>query len=365
MTRPRTFRLLAPVILCLGCGNNVVVSPTDAGTSHGAGGSGSGGKCAGEELWTQAPNPFDDIAYGAWTGDELILWGIGSGVGYRFHSNAWREISSTPPLGLKSFPLAAVSSGRFFVWDHAGGGAYDWRTDAWSRMTPMGGEPNPDPDVLRPAVGAPTHLFYLGGNFTDGIPTLTRKIYDVAQDAWQSLPNQAAPTAANSVLVWAETELLVWGGYESGQAWQATNVGARFNPSTTAWTPMTTVNAPAPRTMPTAAVWTGQRLFVWGGYNNAPLLDGGLYDPVRDDWTRVTKQGAPTKPAAIAAWTGSDVIVLGSETGSHGRYNPSTDTWRPMMPPPEAVWHVVQWDQCRLLAYSPSGFYIYEPPPER
>ena len=56
------------------------------------------------------------------------------------------------------------------------------------------------------------------------------------------------------------------------------------------WTPTSTIGAPAARSYH-AAVWTGSKMIVWGGYlKSVPLFTdpftntGGLYDPATDSW---------------------------------------------------------------------------------
>jgi hypothetical protein len=67
----------------------------------------------------------------------------------------------------------------------------------------------------------------------------------------------------------------------------------------------------------------------------------------------------------LVVWTGKQFIVVGASHESQGIYDPSTDTWRAMMPPPiEPIWHLAAWDGCRVLLQSAVGFYAYEPPPD-
>ena len=57
------------------------------------------------------------------------------------------------------------------------------------------------------------------------------------------------------------------------------------------WTLTTLTNAPSAR-LYHAAVWSGSRMIVWGGYNGSHLLStGSRYDPLTDSWT-TTSMGA-------------------------------------------------------------------------
>jgi len=52
--------------------------------------------------------------------------------------------------------------------------------------------------------------------------------------------------------------------------------GARYNPAANTWVAISNTNAPAGRSLHTA-VWTGKEMIVWGGYNTGN--DGGRYNP--------------------------------------------------------------------------------------
>src|SRR5215831_10388666 len=61
--------------------------------------------------------------------------------------------------------------------------------------------------------------------------------------------------------------------------------------------------------------WTGSEMIVWGGVvfvtgaNTAAqmLADGARYDPATDRWTPITTNGAPPAAAsAVSAWTGKE-----------------------------------------------------------
>ncbi|HZO15676.1 MAG TPA: hypothetical protein VFB62_20525, partial [Polyangiaceae bacterium] len=173
-------------------------------------------------------------------------------------------------------------------------------------MAPMGGE-HPNGTWDPPTVGTSTHLLCLDGLYTDwGDEPAPNKMYEVRRDAWQVLPERGAPAGVYAAaVVWADTELLVWGGsLDAEPGGGPTNEGARFDPRLQTWRPMSTINAPTPMGGP-GSVWTGRWLFVWGGIDAANNFrpEGGLYDPVRDEWRTVSRDGAPLE-RAVAAWTG-------------------------------------------------------------
>jgi N-acetylneuraminic acid mutarotase len=165
-------------------------------------------------------------------------------------------------------------------------------------------------------------------------------------NAWVPISTVNAPEPRfNHVAVWTGKEMVVWGGYTDSHSWYAgahapghLNTGGRYNPARNAWRSTTQSGAPSAR-INHVGVWTGSGLIVWGGVNASEALnDGGSYDPVEDSWRTINLKSAPEPrcmPAAV--WTGKEMLVWGGATrdGSRyfnngGRYDPGTDTWRPL-----------------------------------
>src|SRR5438132_3138724 len=102
--------------------------------------------------------------------------------------------------------------------------------------------------------------------------------------------------------------MIVWGGRGTGGVW---NTGGRYNPATDSWTATSTTNAPALRYEHTA-VWTGNEMIVWGGFNGSNLNTGARYNPNTDSWTATSTTNAPAvRPLHTAVWTDSEMIVWG------------------------------------------------------
>jgi hypothetical protein len=124
--------------------------------------------------------------------------------------------------------------------------------------------------------------------------------------------------------------MLVWGGSAALTGGNPIfNTGGRYDPIADSWTPISTTNAPSSRYLHTA-IWTGSRMVIWGGEDNANLFNtGGRYDPTSDSWTATSTTNAPVGTAGhTAIWTGSLMVVRGY--GGGGRYDPLADTWTPM-----------------------------------
>ena len=186
------------------------------------------------------------------------------------------------------------------------------------------------------------------------------------QDLWRkrATPSFLAPRGFHTA-VWTGTEMIIWGGQTSSPFFED---GGRYNPSTDAWTPVSSNGAPSRRSEH-KAVWTGTEMIVWGGIFGANTLGtGGRYNPTTDTWLPVSTNGAPTARCYhTAVWTGSEMIVWGgtttvishTPTDSGGRYNPATDTWTPVdllgAPPDARYSHSAVWNGSQMLIYGGRG----------
>ena len=73
-----------------------------------------------------------------------------------------------------------------------------------------------------------------------------------------------------------------------------------------AWTVMAVPGSPSGPRRGATAVWTGKEMIVWGGYDGQPEATGARYDPVTDTWLPVSTSVAP-RPRSnhVAVWTGT------------------------------------------------------------
>lgn len=103
--------------------------------------------------------------------------------------------------------------------------------------------------------------------------------------------------------------MLVWGGYHGGTS---VGTGARFDPVSNTWSPISMINAPSARYGHTA-VWTGSEMIVWGGTDGMTRhLDGKRYDPTTDQWTSI----APASVARefhTAVWMNDKMLIYGGQ----------------------------------------------------
>ena len=182
-----------------------------------------------------------------------------------------------------------------------------------------------------------------------------------ADDTWT--PTKALPVATGTA-VWTGTEMIVWGG--------STNSGSRYNPAVNTWTPTAAVGAPQRRRGHTA-VWTGTEMVVWGGCGAKTdfcgLADGGRYNPSTDSWRPTSATGAAgPRSTHTAVWTGAKMIVWGGCThgynnrctaiNSGGIYDPAADVWAPMSSagaPDPRNGHTAVWTGTEMIVWGPSN----------
>src|SRR5262245_44748081 len=115
------------------------------------------------------------------------------------------------------------------------------------------------------------------------------------QPSWTAMSTiGAASPRGESFAFWTGQEMLVRGGNHNDGCPCQRGDGARYDPAKDEWTPISAVGAPEPREGATA-VWTGKEMIVWGGETyegHTDLNDGARYNPSTDTWTPVSAFGA-------------------------------------------------------------------------
>jgi N-acetylneuraminic acid mutarotase len=203
------------------------------------------------------------------------------------------------------------------------------------------------------------------GSYT--LPIISTGPNGCVDDTWTATSTTNAPAGRYlHTAVWTGNEMIVWGGYDYVHNLYF-NTGGRYNPTTDSWTATSITNAPSVRYAHTA-VWTGSEMIVWGGFAGIGnyLNTGGRYDPSTDSWTATSRTNAPAGRAGhTAVWTGSEMIVWGGGNGTTyfntgGRYNPSTDTWTAtniINAPAGREGHTPVWTGSEMIVW---GGYYYD-----
>ena len=265
-----------------------------------------------------------------WTGQELIVWGgtvVGgtdSGLGgrYRPDLDTWQAVSTVNAPAARSQHQAVWTGQEMIVWGGVASGAYlgtggrfNPTNQIWTTVSSTGAPAGRDGHV---AVWTGSRMVIWSGRNNTGL-LADGFLYDPVADQWTALTLANAPVARfGASAVWTGSSILVWGGAnEQGDLGTGAQLTFDTQGTPLAWVTINTSNAPSARSAHTA-VWTGQKMMVWGGTSSGALLaDGAAYDPVANSWSTINPTNAPTaRDAHSAVWTGLAMVVFGGETGS-------------------------------------------------
>jgi hypothetical protein len=193
------------------------------------------GTCT-DDTWrpTAVPQPVSRSGHTAvWTGSEMIVWGgRNDNLGERYDpaTDTWLETSTSSAPSARSRHTAVWTGSEMIVWGGCGDSSCVYPTN-------------------------------FGGR------------YDPATDTWVAMSTVNAPSArASHTAVWTDGEMIVWGGCEY-RCLPLTNTGGRYDPATDTWAATSTVDAPSVRSNHTA-VWADGEMIVWGGCGGSCLEAG-------------------------------------------------------------------------------------------
>ena len=155
---------------------------------------------------------------------------------------------------------------------------------------------------------------------------------------WTRLPRAPIAPRSEYAAVWTGKKMIVWGGY-SGNTTEYGD-GAAYDPAARTWTKIAAGPLTA-RTLP-VTVWTGKDMLIFGGGGNRLYSDGAAYDPAANTWRKLAPipgslGGNLTGTGSYAVWTGKVMLVwgfFGHGRGGHGggslaaaTYNPAANSW--------------------------------------
>lgn len=166
-----------------------------------------------------------------WAGREMIVWGGGGacegcppwsgGFAYDPITDKWRELSTAPITDRANFE-AVWTGDELIVWGgQAGpsgmsdGAAYDPRSDTWRTISdgPL------DPRYWASTVWTGKEVLIWGG-YNVYAPKGAQRVfgdgaaYDPDTDSWRPLPDSPLHPRCGHSAIWAETQMIVWGGTE-------------------------------------------------------------------------------------------------------------------------------------------------------
>jgi len=172
------------------------------------------------------------------------------------------------------------------------------------------------------------------GDFSSG-PAATV----LARDGWRVLARSPIGAPPGASVVWDGRMLLEIGGDSPGGTPGVLRTAAAFDPATNRWR---TIAAVPSAVLPdgAVAVWTGTKLFIFGGSQPPgppPTGIAGLYDPSSNTWT-LTPPAPVTLPTddVAAVWSAGRVILAslhtrnGQATLQVAEYDPAANSWSAM-----------------------------------
>jgi hypothetical protein len=282
-----------------------------------------------------------------WDGQRLIVWGGTVGTGFSVNSgdmyypadDLWDSVSSLEAPSARVNHTAVWTGSEMIVWGGGGaggflntGGRFQPSPQGWRTVTT---NTSPAERSGHIAVWTGSRMFIWGGVNAAGLLN-DGALYNPVSNQWTTLALPGAPAARRgATAVWAGDRVLIWGG-EGTNGVLNSGASLTFSTGTTPlqWLPMNLANSPAARRWH-SAVWTGQKMIVWGGENaGVPLGDGAAFEPLANAWETLSSSGAPVARFNHAAvWTGQEMLILAGTTSSTeltsgAAYDPAIGRWR-------------------------------------
>jgi N-acetylneuraminic acid mutarotase len=340
----------------------------------------SGGRYnPGADSWVNTNNaPLGRSNHTAvWTGSEMIIWGgnseefsaLNTGEKYGPATDTWTATSTTGAPDGRSLHTAVWTGSEMIVWGGANpvsylntGGRYNPSTDSWVATT----KTSTTARAFHTAVWTGSEMIIWGGDDENFMPLNTGGRYNRFTDNWTATSITNVPIGRiYHTAVLSGSEMIVWGGWDNGNG-ALLNTGGTYDPGTDNWLPTSVVGAPLARYYHTA-IWTGNEMIIWGGYdgtNTSDLNTGGKYDPSTDSWAVTSTVNAPDgRDSHTAVWTGSEMIVWGGGRGTNsgpeyfntgGTYDPEADTWTDtsiINAPSGRVGHTAVWTGSEMIVW--------------
>ena len=283
-----------------------------------------------------------------WSGQAMIVWGgtpsgstyLCSGGLYDPSLDGWSAVSSVSAPTARAYHTAVWAGTQMIIWGGKGssgnlgtGGRYNPSANTWAAVATSGA---PTARMGQVAVWTDSKMVIWGGINSAGLLN-DGALYDPASNQWTAFDLTNAPEGRmNAVAVWAGDRMIVWGGTgESGEL----DTGGQLvfsNGVPTQWLSTTTRGVPWARIGHTA-LWTGDRMLIWGGQTSGiPLDDGAVYCPACDEWKGISSTNAPqARYDHAAVWTGTEMLIAGGANAggalsTSAGYDPSTQQWRPL-----------------------------------
>lgn len=150
-----------------------------------------------------------------------------------------------------------------------------------------------------------------------------------AQNLWRQLAmNPVLAARRGHAAVWTGNRMIVWGGNcgNDNPTIPPPKVrftdGSSFDPAANTWSAIATNGAPSGRE-DFSTVWTSNEMIIWGGYfydgSYHYLNDGARLNTQSNSWLPVSTNGAPAaRRWHTAVWTGTEMIIWGGMSSDGG-----------------------------------------------
>ena len=303
---------------------------------------------------------------------QLDGWIYNDGAKYSPDTDSWVSTSIANAPSERAFHTAVWTGTEMIVWggtDYTNymstGGRYNPGIDSWYSTSLSNA---PAPRSSQTAVWTGSEMIIWGGSGNNTYYN-TGSRYDPASDSWTATSIINVPDArASHTAVWTGSDMIIWGGFYWGALGQIyLNTGGKYNTGTDSWTATSTINAPHERDSHTA-VWTGSEMIIWGGRftngNGYYLNSGSKYDVGTDSWTETATANVPSvRSNHTAVWTGNKMIVWGGLFPNYFRntgagYDPNNNTWvavSTVNAPSARYWHTAVWTGNEMIIWGGEG----------
>lgn len=303
-------------------GQELVITGLGSGTAHAAAYRPS------TRTWRQLPAP--DVASDAepdlrghrsavWTGKDVVVLGLGYCHAFDPAAGVWRRLRDPGNITGSSNLAVAWTGTQVLVWGLDGPNA------GWS-LDPAQGTWTALPEA--PVEGATAAGVWTGTEFVvqtgatadnDEVTLQPAVAYDPSRRVWRTLPAMPEARVVSAEMIWTGTEAVVIGGTIGDDTYLPPTQSA-YDPVKNTWRTLTAGQGLAHgERMGHHAIWTGRQVLVWGGgqydltargarFVPAP---GTAYDPAADSWLALPASPLTGRTDPVVAWTGASLLVWG------------------------------------------------------
>ena len=279
----------------------------------------------------------------------LFVWGgvvgtenyIKTGAVFNISTSSWSNINTLNAPDSRTSHSGILGNSEFIIWGGLGsnglvntGARYQLSDGSWYSMTTNNA---PSARFSSTAIWTGSRMLIWGGRNYNGVLN-DGGFYDPLTDTWTPLTssNVLTPRYRNTAIL-ANNKVIMWGGMgpngtKGDGAIIFINNGV---PVTSGMVPMTMIGAPLARSNH-SAIWTGDKMIIWGGVNSQRQLysDGYTFDPVADIWEPISSVNSPSpRELHAAVWTGNEMLIIagrgsaGALSDAHA-YDPTSNSWR-------------------------------------